>query len=114
MKILQLLTLSLFIAVAAFAQSPEKSKSVESAGFPLIRDIHAHVCGIHFYSGDMSRQIVAEHYCSPQPQDVLQCVIYDSNKPGARLIGIEYIVSAKILKRCHRKRRNSGTATTTK
>src|SRR5207247_4406441 len=51
---------------------------------------------IHFYSGDMSRQIIAEHYCSPQPQDVLQCVIYDSNKPGARLIGVEYIVSAKI------------------
>jgi hypothetical protein len=96
MKILQLLTSSLFIAAAAFAQSPAKTKSAESAGFPPIGDIHAHVCGIHFYSGDMSRQIIAEHYCSPQPQDVLQCVIYDSNKPGERLIGIEYIVSAKI------------------
>jgi hypothetical protein len=96
MKTLQLLTSSLFIAAAAFAQSPAKTKSAEGAGFPPIGDIHAHVCGIHFYSGDMSRQIIAEHYCSPQPQDVLQCVIYDSNKPGARLIGVEYIVSAKI------------------
>jgi hypothetical protein len=95
MKTIQLLTSSLLIVAAAFAQSPEKTKSAESAGFPPIRDIHAHVCGIHFYSGDMSRQLIAEHYCS-QPQDVLQCVIYDSNKPGARLIGIEYIVSAKI------------------
>src|SRR5881392_135721 len=106
---------SLFIAVAAFGQSAEPAKAVTAtANFAPVGDIHAHVCGIHFYSGDMSRQIIAEHYCSPQPQDVLQCVIYDSNKPGARLIGIEYIVSAKISKRCHRKRRSSGTAITTK
>ena len=44
----------------------------------------------------MSRQIIAEHYCSHLSDEVLQCVIYDSNKPGARLIGVEYIVSAKI------------------
>ena len=44
----------------------------------------------------MNRQILAEHYCSHFSDEVLQCVIYDSNKPGARLIGVEYIVSAKI------------------
>jgi len=96
MKTVSLLTSSLFIAAAAFAQSPEKTKSAASANFPPIGDIHAHVCGIHFYSGDMSRQIIAEHYCSHLSDEVLQCVIYDSNKPGARLIGVEYIVSAKI------------------
>jgi hypothetical protein len=79
------------------AQSAEKTKSVAaSANFPPIGDIHAHVCGIHFYSGDMSRQIIAEHYCAHLSDEVLQCVLYDSNKPGARLIGVEYIVSAKI------------------
>ena len=96
MKTLQLLTSSLFIAASAFAQSPEKPKSAASANFPPIGDIHAHVCGIHFYSGDMSRQIIAEHYCSHLSDEVLQCILYDSNKPGARLIGVEYIVSAKI------------------
>src|SRR5213080_5232125 len=97
MKTRTLLMSSLFAAAVAFAQSPEKTSTASAgANFPPIGDIHAHVCGIHFYSGDMSRQIIAEHYCSPQPQDVLQCVIYDSNKPGARLIGIEYIVSAKV------------------
>ncbi|HWN65650.1 MAG TPA: OBAP family protein [Candidatus Binatus sp.] len=88
---------ALSIAASAFAQSSEKTKSASaSANFPPIGDIHAHVCGIHFYSGDMSRQIIAEHYCSHLSDELLQCVIYDSNKPGARLIGIEYIVSAKI------------------
>jgi hypothetical protein len=83
----------LAIAGSAFAQSPE-SKSVPV--FAPIKDIHAHVCGIHFYAGDMSRQIIAEHFCSHFSDEVLQCVIYDSDKPGARLIGVEYIVSAKI------------------
>jgi hypothetical protein len=98
MKTLSVLIAFLFIAASsAFAQSPEKTKSVApSASFPPIGDIHAHVCGIHFYSGDMSRQIIAEHYCAHLNDEVLQCVLYDSNKPGARLIGIEYIVSARI------------------
>ena len=87
---------ALSIAASAFAQSPEKPKSAARANFPPIGDIHAHVCGIHFYSGDMSRQIIAEHYCSPQPQDVLQCILYDSEKKNARLIGVEYIISAKL------------------
>ena len=97
MKTRTLLMSSLFAAAVAFAQSPEKTKSTSaSANFPPIGDIHAHVCGIHFYSGDMARQIIAEHYCSHLSDEVLQCVLYDSNKPGARLIGVEYIVSAKI------------------
>jgi hypothetical protein len=88
---------SLSMAATAVAQSAEKTKSVAaSANFPPIGDIHAHVCGIHFYSGDMSRQIIAQHYCSHLSDEILQCVLYDSNRPGARLIGVEYIVSAKI------------------
>src|SRR5260370_17221536 len=88
---------SMFIAVAAFGQSSEPAKGVTAtANFAPVGDIHAHVCGIHFYSGDMSRQVIAEHYCAHLSDEVLQCIIYESNKPGARLIGIEYIVSAKI------------------
>jgi uncharacterized protein DUF1264 len=66
---------SLSIAATAVAQSAEKTKSVAaSANFPPIGDIHAHVCGIHFYSGDMNRQIIAEHYCSWIPKgDDLDC-----------------------------------------
>jgi hypothetical protein len=95
MKTLSPLLASLFIAASAVAQSAEKTKSA-APSFPPIGDIHAHVCGIHFYNGDMSRQVIAEHYCAHLSDEVLECVIYDSDKPGARLIGIEYIVSAKI------------------
>lgn len=58
--------------------------------------IHAHVCGFHFYSGDMPRALPVHHYCSHLNPDVFQCVIYDSDQPNARLIGIEYIISEKL------------------
>lgn len=61
--------------------------------FAPVNSIHQHVCGFHFYSGEMNRQLIAHHYCSHINQDVRQCVIYDSDRPDARLIGIEYIIS---------------------
>jgi hypothetical protein len=60
-----------------------------------LRSIHAHVCGFHFYNGEPQRQVIAHHYCSHRGEEFLQCVIYDSDKPDARLIGIEYIISEK-------------------
>jgi hypothetical protein len=61
-----------------------------------LKSIHAHVCGLHFYNGDMERQVIAHHYCSHLSEDLMQCVIYDSDKKDAKLIGIEYIISAKL------------------
>jgi len=47
----------------------------------------------------MNRQLIAHHYCSHINQDVRQCVIYDSDRPDARLIGIEYIISEDLFKK---------------
>jgi hypothetical protein len=60
--------------------------------------IDEHVCGLHFYSGDINRQVVAQHYCSHVSRDVRQCIIYESDKKHARLVGVEYIISAKLFK----------------
>ncbi len=49
--------------------------------------------GFHFYADDIGRQVEAHHFCTHLAHDMHQCVIYDSNRPGARLIGIEYIIS---------------------
>ena len=38
----------------------------------------------------------AHHFCACPNEDVRQCVIYDSDKPNARLIGTEYIISDKL------------------
>jgi hypothetical protein len=58
--------------------------------------IHAHVCGFHFYNGDLNRQVIAHHYCSHLSDEMMQCVIYDGDKADSRLIGIEYIISKKL------------------
>jgi hypothetical protein len=103
MKTLSLLMAFLCTATVALAQSPSPAETVAApkssepnADLAPIGAIHAHVCGIHFYSGNMKRQIIAQHYCAHLSDEILQCVLYDSEKKDARLIGVEYIVSAKI------------------
>lgn len=51
--------------------------------------------GFHFYADDMGRQVEASHFCIHLQHDLHQCVIFDRNAHDARLIGIEYIVSAE-------------------
>ena len=63
-----------------------------------LRRIHAHVCGFHFYNGEPGRQVRADHYCAHLNDEVRQCVIYDSDKEDARLIGIEYIISERLFR----------------
>ncbi len=58
--------------------------------------IDAHVCGLHFYSGDLKRQVIAHHYCSHVSRDLRQCSIFDSGKKHARLVGIEYVISPRL------------------
>lgn len=60
-----------------------------------IEAISTYLNGFHFYADDLGRQVEASHFCSHLTHDFHQCVIYDSNAPDARLIGIEYIVSAE-------------------
>jgi len=61
-----------------------------------LQAIDAHVCGLHFYSGNLGRQVIAHHYCSHCGNGMHQCVIYDSDQTNARLVGIEYIISAEL------------------
>jgi len=51
--------------------------------------------GFHMYADDMGRQVESCHFCIHLQHDLHQCVIFDSNRPDARLIGIEYIISAE-------------------
>ena len=54
--------------------------------------------GFHFYADDMGRQMEAHHYCNQVNEDLAQCVIFDGNTRGARLIGIEYILSERLFR----------------
>jgi len=78
-----------------------KSKALDTGAAMVQRkdplhNIHATVCGIHMYSGEPNRQVIAHHYCAHLNEDVRQCLVYDSDQKNARLIGVEYIISPRL------------------
>lgn len=79
----------------------------------------AHLHGFHLYAADPTRAVEANHYCahlndgqslpflsqstylrtgltSSDSPEVRQCLIYDSPEANARLIGVEYLITAKL------------------
>lgn len=63
---------------------------------PPIDALNAYLDGFHFYNGQMKSQMEAHHYCSILNEEVIQCVIYDGNVKDAKLMGVEYIISAQL------------------
>ena len=41
-------------------------------------------------------QMEAHHYCNQVNEDFAQCVLFDGNTADSRLMGVEYIISAKL------------------
>lgn len=62
--------------------------------YPL-EAMNTYLNGFHMYADEMGRQVEASHFCIHLRHDLHQCVIFDRNAPDARLIGIEYIISAE-------------------
>jgi hypothetical protein len=63
---------------------------------PPLDSLNAYLDGFHFYNGSIDVQMEAHHYCGVLNDDVIQCVIYDGNVRDAKIMGVEYIVSAKL------------------
>jgi hypothetical protein len=80
---------------AASTAALDKGANVLQAK-PPIAAINSYLDGFHFYNGNMKAQMEAHHYCTILSDDMIQCVIYDGNVADAKLMGVEYIVSAKL------------------
>jgi hypothetical protein len=52
----------------------------------------AHPDCVSVSSTDPSQAVIAYHYCTHLRPNLHQCIIYDSDGPDAKLIGIEYVV----------------------
>lgn len=63
-----------------------------------LKKLNMYLDGFHFYNGHMDGQMEAHHYCSTINEDLTQCIIYDGNGENAKIMGVEYIVSAKLFK----------------
>jgi hypothetical protein len=57
---------------------------------------HLYLCAFHIARNNPALVVEAHHYCSPVRDEVHQCVIFDKHAPGARILGVEYIVSDAI------------------
>lgn len=101
------------------AAETTRTKALE-AGAALLQDkppieaINAYLDGFHFYNGRREAQMEAHHYCAIVNEDVTQCVIYDGNARDAKIMGVEYIVSARLFAGLPPRKSRCGTATCTK
>ncbi|KAH7305983.1 DUF1264 domain-containing protein [Stachybotrys elegans] len=64
--------------------------------FGPLKNICAHLNAFHVYADDPKRFVEANHYCGHLNDEVRQCLLYDSPEPGARLIGIEYMITPSL------------------
>ena len=87
-------------------QEPGRDKTVMSrtleAGAATLQDkppldaLNTYLDGFHFYNGAIGEQMEAHHYCAMLNEEVHQCVIYDGNVSDAKIMGVEYIISARL------------------
>lgn len=56
----------------------------------------AYLDGFHFYNGNIQAQMEAHHYVSQLNDDIYQAIIFDGNGADAKIMGVEYIVSAEL------------------
>jgi hypothetical protein len=63
-----------------------------------LRKFSAYLDGFHFYNGNINAQMEAHHYVQQLNEDLYQAIIFDGNGDSAKIMGIEYIVTAKLFK----------------
>lgn len=82
------------------AKTPTTATLEAGAGLmqdkPPLQALNTYLDGFHFFNGRMSGQMEAHHYCTALNEEVFQCAIFDGNTSGAKLMGVEYIISQRL------------------
>jgi hypothetical protein len=71
----------------------EHGAAKHSEHWAPVDSMHLYLCAFHVAKNKPAFQVEAHHFCSPQGTDLHQCVIYNSKGPGAKLLGVEYIIT---------------------
>lgn len=82
------------LGMAVAAESPKAAATGQS----VLGTLNLYLDGFHFHNGDMGRQIEAHHFCGEAGKGLFQCVIFDGAGPSARLMGVEYVITADLFK----------------
>jgi len=70
---------------------PDHGHQAAEGPMAPVAGFHLHFCGIHLAKEDPKLQLIVQHYCGPCG-DLHQCLLFDSSKRSAKLIGVEYII----------------------
>ena len=72
-----------------------KAPTVATSPGPLDQ-FNLYLDEFHFVSGDLREQSELHHHCSEAGPGIYQCLMFDGPEANARLVGIEYVVTADI------------------
>lgn len=84
------------LATTSAAVAGHGAAEPQGANKPAIETFHAYLCAYHIGKANPKFVVEAHHYCSPIHDELHQCVIFDKRGQGARLLGVEYIISDRI------------------
>jgi hypothetical protein len=84
------------IATVSVVGAQGATPAGEVAAYPTSK-IDAYLVGLHCAKEDPAIQMEAHHFCQVLPDGTIQCALYDGGVIGAKLIGIEYVVSGEVL-----------------
>jgi hypothetical protein len=73
----------------------ESGANVLQAKAP-VEEISMYLNGFHVSKDNPAMQMEAHHYCNQVNEDLAQCVLFDGNTSDARMMGVEYIISANL------------------
>jgi hypothetical protein len=60
------------------------------------QQLQLYLDAFHFIKEQPKMQMEVHHYCQVLNSDLVQCALYNDNKPDAKLVGIEYVISDKL------------------
>ncbi|CAI5475357.1 unnamed protein product [Closterium sp. Yama58-4] len=67
--------------------------------FRPLKSFCQHVSTWAHYAQSPGRMIETHHLVARLTEDVLQCIVFDSDQPNARIVGVEYIVTESVFKK---------------
>eukprot|EP01133_Synstelium_polycarpum_P008974 gene8974-10525_t len=76
------------------ATSSMSASMMES--FKPLKNIDSSLNCVECVCGDVNKQVVTYHLCSNLDNERMQCLIYDSDKPDAKLLGVEYVITEQV------------------
>ena len=97
MKLSKVIFLSLIMISMTAACATAGDKMAEKAPPSPLDGYTIHVSAPHVMDGEVIGPF--HHYCKPINDDIIQCILFESTEPNARMTEVEYMVSKKLARK---------------